>query len=369
MKILFISQNLPGQMEPIAREFARDPSNMVLMASMRHRSQAPPFPIRRIMLKKCNVEKYEKNYIGYLELAMRTAQNAGSAWKSMLNDNIYPDLICISASNGIAFGLNEFFPDSLKVSYFESSLLASADNGLTAARHLIQEQQFKESDLIYARNEEQLQDLPAGLTARMLPAFTDTAWFAPSKTPGRDILLYCGLKPALNLNRLLEDLATWMQSNPGVRLRIIAENALQPAARPAFTERFNPDVRDRIEIVRAASREAWRDILAKSAICICAGADAWPEQRLLDTMSAGVCIATANASQLLQPSLNCLHPPGKQKAWLGLLDMAARGELADTGLKGREYVKARHAEAAILPRHIDELLAAAKQNSLAASVS
>ena len=311
------------------------------------------------MLKKCNVEKYARTYAGFLELAMHTAQNAATAWQTMINENIDPDLICSCASNGTAFGLGQYFPKAAKIGYADPGLLGCSDNALRDARQLVQELQFRESDLNFAFCREQLPSslLPPARIPRILPLFTDTAYFAPAGK-GRDLLIFCGYKPHINLNAAFNFLQAWLKRNPASRGRILAENALAGTARPEFLTHFAPELRQQIEILKNPEKDYWQEALAQSGLMLCLGGDAWTNRRLLDAMSAGVPIASANATELLQPGNTCLQLPQKTGVWLDFVDAVINQPESVMAISrgAREYVEENHCQARILSGHMAEIM-------------
>lgn len=362
MRVLCISQQIPGDLESMAQALAVEPANTVLMASMRHRNAPELGSVRRILLKKCNVEKFAKDYLGYLALAIRTAQDAASSWQGILATGFEPDLILCCATNGIAFGLREYFAKSFIVNYADAGLLNLYFNNLSLykARKLIEEQQFESGSLNFRRGLKQCADfrLTAAKKPKYLPYFTDCAYFTPESRPSHNLLLFCGASPEINLNALFSCLSHLLLANPSFRVTIIAENALLGTANPTFLTHFPESCRSRIAILRSLARAQWRDAIHDCGAALCAGLDICSLPRILDIMSCAKIILLPKRAKIAPGAKCALTLPAKEADWPRFIAKTLSGgdDKREFGKEARKMVCSCYNQEAILPEHLKEIL-------------
>lgn len=363
MRILCVSQQLPGPLSPIAALLAKNGDNTVLMASMRHRAHATPEAVRRVVLKKCNVEKYEKNYIGYLELAMRTAQNAANAWDALLADGFSPDLILACATNGTAFSLCHKFCDSFIVNYADASLanLARNKSGILEARQFISDIQMKECHLRVEYGAQSGEHAGDG-SALSMPCCVDLEFFRPAQAAGqKSLLVFCGAMPHFNLNAVLDYLGRLLRDDPSVHIALLAANALQPVAAPDFLARYPEAVRSRIKVLNNLQPDEWLVRIQESAAAICLGLDACSMPAFLQIMACGLPIGVSQSEKApgaLLPFTFALAE--KPDSWAASIARAMeKGN--PMSAQARQILYKTCDQAKILPAHLERIFACRRE--------
>lgn len=374
MRVLCITQNLPGELEPVASGLAADPQNMVFMAALRQSRNVSLPGVRRIILKKCNASRFEKNYLGYCNLALANAGNAARSFAS-LEAEYYPDMALVCASNGIGFAVPQIFPRAFMVSYADTRLLdfPVCGHGFYDSRLMIQKTQLMQSDLGFIRDpfqQRQLKGLDrSGL--HYLPPMVDTEFFKPDEAREQTepaFVVASGSIAEKQLAIFWNQLGELLKKMPACRVALLAEGGLQGWRWEEMARALPGQARERVTIEYSPLKADYLRILRQADFLLCLACDMSVSQRILEAMSAGT-LVVAGASRLdyLHAGRNVLAfhmfenrtVPGMASA------VFKRSRDAEITMIKEEARKTalRFDQKRILPGHIDFLLKAMRGKS------
>lgn len=350
MRILCVSQNYPAELADVAAYLAK--GHMVFAASLRHPRQEHPAGTRRIILKRCDQSKFEKNYLGYLALAVRAAQNCQSAWQALADSDFSPGLVLACASNGLALGLRQRFPGAFLAVYADTKMpaLLARSRQLHAARRQIESIAFSEADARFSA----FAGAESGCAS--LPLMTDCGFFCKGpKRPGRQAIVCAGGEGAATIAAIWRECLRFLAINRDWSVAVLLENSLRDFPWRERAAGLPAGLARRMRLCVQPTREEWRDILRESALLFCPRADSAIQGRLLAAMACQLPVAGGEDRGAPLPPGSSLLP------WPGL-DMSAalalaRQEDADRVAAGnRDAVLAHNNAQGIAPAHADWLL-------------
>lgn len=350
MRILCVSQNYPAELADVAAYLAK--SHMVFVASLRHPRQEHPAGTRRIILKRCDQSRFERNYLGYLALGVRTAQNCATAWQALIDSDYAPDLILACASNGLGLGLRQRFPDSFISVYADTKMpaLLARSRELHAARKQIEGIGFSEADARFAA----FAWLGGG--AQVLPLMIDCEFFCRgAQNPQRQAIVCTGGASCATIAEIWQECLRFLAVRRDWTVAILLENSLRDFPWRERVAALPASLGQRIRLCVQPTREEWRDSLAQSLIVFCPRADSAIMGRLLAAMACEVPVAgSADAAAPLPPGARLLP-------WAGLdmratLELFSKADTAGLAAANREAVLAHNSAQILAPAHAEWLL-------------
>lgn len=117
MKTLFLHRNFPGQFGNIAKELAKDPSNLVMFITDDNRAQIDGI-VKLVYAPKTDVKYVSHPYLTNFETAIMHGEAAALMGMAMKERNIIPDVI-YGFPWGNAMFMKDIFPNSPLVTYCE----------------------------------------------------------------------------------------------------------------------------------------------------------------------------------------------------------------------------------------------------------
>lgn len=355
MRILCVSQNLPAETDPVALALAAIPGNEVLSATQQKHAAKHP-AIARMFLRKCDSAKFEKNYLGFVSGALRTARYACSAFSAAANGGFIPDMILSCSSNGAGFALRQAFPEAFIVCFSDSKLgiLRPRGRDLFEARLAVQQKQFCESDLAFIDFPGQAEDLRC-CQALAFPPSVDTVFYRPEDGAAPCVTIMAGALETKALAGTWNFCLSLLRKKTDIRIRILAENSLKDLRWREIQEGRGEES-PRIRAEYRPSQESWLAMLRESSAVLCLAADVAIARRLLEAMSCEKTIIVAeNSLPFVKPGENCLQLPKAKQADF-VLDVAARApHLSPVGKLARQTVLAGFDQSIALPKLLDRI--------------
>lgn len=355
MRILCVFQNIPDELDAIALKLAE--KHTVFIASYRSGQGFPGSGIKRLVLKNCSRAKFEKNYLGYLDLMLKNARSAQASWQALRDTDNVPDLVLSCSTNGASFCLPQFFPESFLVSYADNRLgnLLVRSPELYAARKLTQDIQFSCSNLCFARFPCQ----KSGTCARsgILPLFVDTDFYAPSQESGEKIVVAGGSLREEEILSLCRLVVSILSARTTCSVLVAAENSMRRFPWEQWAATLPRDISGRIRVEYAMLPETWKKELLCSSFIYCPKPDAAIGRRLLEAMSCGKCILADSLEHACFqndkkiPGLISIPSPKT------ILDALSEPESLEIFREpARQYVLKNHDQKIILTRHIKAII-------------
>lgn len=280
MRYLLASYNFPGQLGDMAAWLGEDPENMVIFASSRQMHDFNIPGVQRVILKKPELKKgASKNYFELWQDAIKTGLYASYTFKSILNTGFTPDIILASAANGSIFGLPQIFPGSFLVNFLEDP--GDADARFLRMRSILQAFQALQSRLAFSFAQKTRAMLPAYARKKIDPAplAVDADFFSPAASrpfscwkfaSPRNRLITINLKnvhPA-RLQSCWKWILNLLATCPDCNLAALVGNSFIKKTLAVHAGNLEDSLRQRVFIEEIMRREAYRDLLASSSLCI-----------------------------------------------------------------------------------------------------
>lgn len=348
MIYLCLGRNFSGQLGDIAAALAKDSRNTVAVASQSHDSGVPG--ARRILIKKTQPLRGEKNFQSYWLEAGKRAGNARGSFETALKNGFEPDIILAESANGAGLMLRAVFPRAF-IACYAAAERPQRPGSREEVAALIENMQFMDANICFARSQADRRRFPALLASalRVAPLFVDTDFFTPGQhVPG----LVCAVPgplaegPLALFARLLQGLL-----GEGKSLVVRAENPRQKELLLAMTA--DCPGRERLCVETWFEPAAWRDV--------CSGAELmlWPSPRpdrqFLSALACGALIMCGGeADQHRTPGITMPWPRGTLQEQAKAISAALAGAQghAATRAAARAHALAEHSRQKLLPRHL-----------------
>ena len=380
MRVLFCSDSFPGRFDVLASAFAAQ-GNEVLFASHYGRRDFAIPGVRRVLLKPVRESSP-------LKRTVTAAAQAYSAFLTLRDAGLSPDIALFSASSAIPLWLHRAFPEARLFGYADSPELPAGSPQAAAPGEGEQAAMLRFSALahchvVFAFSETCRKGLPPLMArfASVLPAFIDTEFFSPEAAkpfpcagrvfPRGGELISMDVRP-LRGEGTLGPRAVWelalglLAHRPQCTVLLNCATPELKAASADLAGRLPEGWQKRLAVQGYSSLEGWRDMLAASALfvlpeaCLSAGGVIQPEA--LEALSCGASVASpAQPGQDAGPFAPAMLELPLDSAEGGLhricrhLDIIRNGSTLKKEL--RANVVERYSHKRRLPSHMEDLKA------------
>lgn len=379
MRIFFISNYFPGELGPLARELAAAPENEVLFASNRQRKDFALPGVRRVRLKNAplfgdsppEVPALWEETVRRGAWGLRSLTSLRESWGA-------PDIIFVTLAGGAALFTPQAFPGAFLAAYAETGLknFALLPEKARHAWAILQSTLFLQAHVRFAWSERQRRLLPAPLRedVRLVAPCVDAEVFSRAAAQpwfeggagGRLLTIDATGLEGAPLSALLRLGHAVLRALPDCHVVLLTENSRLREALAGAAALWADGCAPRFAACVSLPFGRYRDLLAASALMVCPGQGDAAERAMLECMSCETLLmARPEAANFLRPGVNMLELPAHEPlaAVLAALEARPRGvaaqqEPAPQARMARRNVLAHFSEAAVVPRHLAEVMRA-----------
>ncbi len=279
MRYLFVCSRSPGNLGAIASWLARQ--DEVIFASGRERREYAIAGVRRVILKKPDNKKTDKNdYLDLWQDALRVSRSTNMTLGSVRDSGYDPDIIISSSANGSAFSLRELFPSALHVNFLEYESPALKSGRGPAMRYALQSLQAMQAHLAFSffKPEPFLFGQEVCRKIRPDPLAVDTDFFSPCCGPGFSCWKFSSPQELLAFNlqdasldqtgKAWETAALLLQKRPQSHIAMLLPNSFFMRGILERLESLPKDLQARLYPEIFLEHVEYRNLLASSRLVI-----------------------------------------------------------------------------------------------------
>lgn len=380
MRVLFCNDSFPGRFGVLASAFAAQGHEVLFASHYGRRDFAIP-GVRRILLKPVRER-------ALLKRTLTSAKLAHSAFLTLRDAGLSPDVVLFSASSAIPLWAYRVFPKARFFGYVDSPVksvsIGQADlpteDDQAAMLHFAA---LAHCHAVFAFSEQCLSGLPPlmGHCSSVLPAFINTDFFSPEAAKPFDCadrtfpqdgeLVTMDVRPLRNEGalapRAIWELALGLVAHrPRCTVLLNCASAEAKEASQNFADQLPESWRTRLAVHGYRSLEGWRDMLAASALFVlpdpCLSSGGVPLAEALEAMGCGTSVAApalpGQDMGRFAPALLELPEDSAEKRFLRVcehLDVIRHRTFLKKEI--RMSIVEHYSHARWLPSHMEDLLA------------